>query len=89
MQLRVALNGTNENPWIKYGLTQNPFPQTAKMEHDDACLRLQALSGEPIKNMDQIRKQLDGYFSPEFIELCCEKFAPGYMIKFLVEWKDD
>ena len=32
MELLVELNGTSENPYHKMGLTQNPFPQTAKYD---------------------------------------------------------
>jgi len=88
MELLVELNGTSENPYHKMGLTQNPFPQTAKYELDAHCLRLQSLGGDPIPNTDYIRERLAGGFSDEFIELCCRNFQPGKMVKFVVEWKD-
>lgn len=83
--MRVALNGTQENPYHKLGLTQNPFPQIAKHEWVGAERRLQSLGGDPIPNTDHIRKVLLG-FSPEFIELCCSQFKPGLYVTFDVEF---
>lgn len=87
-KLKVELNGTDENPFHKMGLTQNPFPQLAKAEHDSACLKLQSLAGDPIPNTDYIRERLKDHFSDEFIELCCEEFKPGEFVKFYVTWDD-
>lgn len=81
--LRVVLNGTDENPWHKMGLTQNPFPQLARAETDGAVLRLQSLGGDPIPHTDYIRERLHG-FTPEFVELVCSKFKKGEIVRFLV-----
>lgn len=83
--LRVELNGTDENPWHRMGLTQNPFPQIAKAEYDSKCLHLQALGGNPIPDTDYIRNHLKGW-NEEFIELCCSKFEKGKVVKFRVEF---
>jgi hypothetical protein len=85
MRLIVALNGTSENPWHRIGLTQNPFPQIAKYEVAEACVRLQSLGGDPIPNVKYIRDKLKG-FSEEFIDLCCKNYRPGEFVKFDVEF---
>lgn len=87
MKITVELNGTDVNPYHKLGLTQNPFPQTAKYEYDAACLCVQSLGGDPIPDTDYIRERLKG-FSAEFIELCVSQFRPGQLIKFVVEWNE-
>jgi len=83
----VRLNGTNENPFAKWGLNQNPFPQIPKAEYSEACLRMQSLGGEPIPNVEHIRKTLEG-FTPEFVNLCCRMFKRGMYVTFTVEWPD-
>jgi hypothetical protein len=85
--LRVALNGTDENPFHHMGLTQNPFPQLGRYEYDRQCLHLAALGGEPIPDADHIRKHLAGW-EPEFVELCCERFRKGVYVTFDVEWPE-
>ena len=86
-RLVVELNGTDVNPYHRMGLTQNPFPQTGKMELDRDALRLQSLGGDPIADTDHIRRVLDG-FSPEFVDLCCRKFKRGEYVTFEVTWED-
>jgi hypothetical protein len=83
--LTVRLNGTDENSWHKFGLTQNPFPQLAKMEYDRFTLHLAALDGDPIPDTDYIRNHLKGW-DPEFVKLCCLKFKKGKRVTFIVEW---
>jgi hypothetical protein len=85
MRLKVCLNGTTENPYHRFGLSQNPFPQIAKYEYTKACLQLQKLGGDPIPNERYIRDTLAG-FSNEFIELCCKQFMPGEYVTFEVEF---
>ncbi len=87
-KVRVALNGTKENPWHVFGLTQNPFPQLGKAEYDRACLIVQSLGGDPIPNTDYIRERLKG-FSEEFVDGCCARFRPGEMVVFEIFWKQD
>jgi hypothetical protein len=88
MKLRIALNGTDKNPFEIWGLRCNPFPQLAKAEYDSATMRLQELGGEPIPNVEYIRKHLKGYFTDEFIEYCCRQFEPGKMVKFMIEFNE-
>lgn len=85
MKLQVALNGTDSNPFHKFGLSQNPFPQIAEYELTSRCLNLQKLGGDPIPDTDYIRKVLDGW-SEEFIELCCKMFKKGEYVRFEVEF---
>lgn len=87
MRLTVHLNGTNENPWHKYGLTQNPFPQIAEYRYSAACLQMQALDGEPIKSLYDIHQRLRGW-SEEFIELCCDAYIPGESVSFCTTFEE-
>lgn len=87
MKLKVLLNGTKENPWLRLGVTQNPFPQIARAEYSAACLRLQKLGGDPIPNVEYIRETLVG-FTPEFVALCCKNFKPGQMVAFTVNFPE-
>lgn len=83
--LRVALNGTNENPYHKLGLTQNPFPQIATFEANGACFHLAKLGADPIPNAHAIREHLRGW-GTEFVDLCCERFKKGVYVVFYVEF---
>lgn len=85
MKLKVELNGTSENPYHRWGLVQNPFPQIARAEFASQCLHLQKLGAAPIPNTAYIRKHLQGW-SPEFVELCCQKFKPGEYVTFTVNF---
>jgi hypothetical protein len=87
MKLYVELNGTDSNPYHTMGLTQNPFPQTARFGEDSFTLRLQSLGGDPIPNTDYIRRKLRG-FSTEFIELCCKNFRKGEIVKFTATYHE-
>jgi hypothetical protein len=87
IQLRVCLNGTDENPFHGMGLKQNPFPQLGRYEYDRSCLHLAALGGDPIPDADYIRRHLKGW-SPEFVDLCCKQFRKGEYVTFLVEWPE-
>lgn len=84
----VNLNGTDSNPFHRYGLTQNPFPQLARAETDRQILRMQALGGDPIPDTDYIRTFLAGYCSDEFIDGCVARFRKGEMVTFEITWKD-
>jgi len=86
-RLTVTLNGTNENPWHRWQLRCNPFPQIAKYQWDRYESIIRELGGDPIPNVDYIRRKLEG-FSPEFIELCCQQFHPGQLYSFDVYFND-
>lgn len=85
MRFKVALNGTDENPYYRFGLSQNPFAQDAK--YSECLLRVQKLGGDPIPNEEYIRETLKG-FSEEFIDGCCERFRKGEYVEFFVEFPD-
>lgn len=85
--LLVQLNGTDENPYHKWGLRQNPFPQIARYETLGAVLNMQKLGGDPIPDVQYIRDTLRGY-EPEFIELCCSRYKKGEYVQFKVEFPD-
>ena len=87
-QLRVTLNGTLRNPFLRLGLIQNPFPQIAKAELVDAIAALNSLAAKPIEGVEDIRSRLAGKLSEEFIDLCCLRYRKGQMVSFLVGWKD-
>jgi hypothetical protein len=86
--MTVSLNGTDTNPFYKFGLTQNPFPQLARMETDAQVLRLQALGADPIPNTAFIREWLAGYCTEELIDLCVARFKPGELVHFDITWRD-
>src|SRR5262249_58797045 len=87
MKIVVILNGTKVNPFLRYGLKRNPFPQIARSEYAAADRALATLAAEPIPNADYIRKVLAGVeASAEFVDLCCQKFKPGERVKFSVQW---
>ena len=91
MKVKVALNGTDSNPYEVLGLTQNPIPQTGKYEWDAACLRLQKLGGPPIpkENPEKyIRETLAGFCSEELISLCLSKYLPGLYTTFTITFPD-
>lgn len=83
--LTVVINGTDVNPWLEFGLTQNPFPQIAKAELMPAMAQLNKLGAEPIKSTAQIREILKNW-SEEFISLCCEKYRSGKTVDFTVSF---
>jgi hypothetical protein len=88
MILKFTLNGTDENPYHKWGLKQNPFPQIAKYEYMAACRQLNKLGGDPIPNTDYIRAVLEGW-SQEFVDKVCESFVPGEIVRVSVEVPDE
>ena len=89
VRVEVCLNGTDENPYHQYKLSQNPFPQFAVYPYDRACLQLQSLGGDPIPDTDYIRRKLVGFEEP-FIEGICRRFVPGKYVRFYIEfpWED-
>jgi hypothetical protein len=85
-RLDVALNGTRENPFHAFGLTQNPFPQLAKAELRHADSAINKLAAAPIPHDsygEYISKVLDGW-DQDFIDLCIGNFRPGEYVKFSV-----
>jgi hypothetical protein len=86
--IKVRLNGTDENIWHKWGLKKNPFPQIGKAEFDAAERQINSLDGDPIKNIADIRRRLEG-FDREFIELCIKQFKPGKRTVFEVTFPED
>jgi hypothetical protein len=85
--LDICLNGTDANPFHKWGLKQNPFPQTGKREEDRHCLHIQALGGDPIPDIDYIRRHLAGW-SQELIDICCRRFVKGEYVRFTLFWNE-
>jgi len=87
LTIRIRLNGLKENPWHRFGLKQNPFPQIGKAEYDQGERQLNSLDGEPIKDANDIRARLKG-FDPEFIEGVVARFKPGERVEFEVTFPD-
>lgn len=83
----VRLNGTDENPYEKWGLRANPFPQIGKAEWAVHERTLNMLAAEPIPDVEFLRQRLAG-FSKEFVELCCGQFRKGEIVTFDVSWSD-
>lgn len=89
----VILNGTDENPYHRHGLTQNPFPQLATYERAAASMALQSLAGDPIPHdraADYIRERLEKHWSEEFIQRVVGAFQPGLRVHLRVtlSWPD-
>lgn len=76
----VTINGTEQNPYEKFGLKRNPFSK-------GHVATLDKLRTGPIRTTAQIREILKG-FSEEFILLCCQQSIPGEVVKFSVNWPD-
>ena len=83
IELIVTVNGTGRNPWHRFGLRQNPFPQTGKAEYAAGERQLASLDGDPVRTADDIRERLAG-FAPEFIEGVIQRWQPGHRIRFKV-----
>lgn len=86
-RFKVKLNGTGKNPFEELGLKQNPFPQVPKAEYAALNNLLNRLAAEPIRDTDHLRELLKGC-TPEFIEGCCERFRPGVMVEFDIEFPE-
>lgn len=85
MSVTVSINGTDENPFARWGLRCNPFPQIAEAEFVTGCMRLNELAAGPVRSTGQIRQILAG-FSAEFVELACEKYKPSERVTYVVEF---
>jgi len=87
LTLKVSLNGTGDNPFQRYGLHCNPFPQLGRgKEFDPFERRVAQLGGAPIPHdayQAYIREKLEG-FSEEFVELCIARFVPGEYVTFRI-----
>jgi hypothetical protein len=83
IELNVTINGTDMNPWHRFGLRQNPFPQTGKAEYAAGERRLASLDGDPVRTADDIRDRLAG-FDPEFVEGVIQRWQPGRRVRFKI-----
>jgi hypothetical protein len=83
IELNVTINGTDMNPWHRFGLRQNPFPQTGKAEYAAGERQLASLDGDPVRTADDIRQRLAG-FDPEFIEGVIQRWQPGRRVRFKI-----
>jgi hypothetical protein len=83
IELNVTINGTGMNPWHRFGLRQNPFPQTGKAEYAAGERQLASLDGDPVRTADDIRERLAG-FAPEFVEGVIQRWQPGRRVRFKI-----
>ena len=83
IELNVTVNGTDMNPWHRFGLRQNPFPQTGKAEYAAGERKLASLDGDPVRTADDIRERLAG-FDPEFVEGVIQRWQPGHRVRFKI-----
>ncbi|HEY1822314.1 MAG TPA: hypothetical protein VGG83_20505 [Trebonia sp.] len=83
IELNVTINGTGINPWHRFGLRQNPFPQTGKAEYAAGERKLASLDGDPVRTADDIRERLAG-FAPEFVEGVIQRWQPGRRVRFKI-----
>jgi hypothetical protein len=85
VRVTVRLNGTEVNPYHKLGLIGNPFPAIPKAEFATANRLLANLASEPITSLEDLETRLEGC-SEEFIAGCKERYEPGKMVEFVVEF---
>jgi hypothetical protein len=83
IELNVTINGTDMNPWHRFGLRQNPFPQIGKTEYAAGERQLASLDGDPVRAADDIRERLAG-FDPEFVEGVIQRWRPGRRVRFKI-----
>ena len=83
IELNVTINGTDMNPWHRFGLRQNPFPQIGKAEYAAGERKLASLDGDPVRTADDIRERLAG-FDPEFVEGVIQRWQPGRRVRFKI-----
>jgi hypothetical protein len=83
IELNVTINGTDMNPWHRFGLRQNPFPQIGKAEYAAGERKLASLDGDPVRTADDIRERLAG-FNPEFVEGVIQRWQPGRRVRFKI-----
>ena len=81
----VILNGSDRNPWHRFGLKANPFPIVARAEAATLNRVLRSLDAEPIRDEHDLRARLAGC-TPEFIEGCVRRFVPGERVSFTITW---
>jgi len=86
--IRVTINGTTENPWHRYALRCNPFPQTGRHEWYGAEMAIASLDGEPVTSEQDIRDRLPLFAAP-FVDLCIAQYRPGERVSFLVSFPAD
>ena len=83
IELNVTINGTGINPWHRFGLRQNPFPQIGKAEYAAGERKLASLDGDPVLTADDIRERLAG-FDPAFVEGVIQRWQPGRRVRFKI-----
>jgi hypothetical protein len=83
IELNVTINGTDVNPWHRFGLRQNPFPQIGKAEYAAGERKLASLDGDPVRAAEDIRERLAG-FAPEFVEGIIRRWQPGRRVTFKI-----
>lgn len=76
-----SINGTDANPFERYGLSQNPFSSIGKYEYDRVAIALNSLGGEPIKAKDDFFQRLRPHVIDEMIENISSLWVPGKMVK--------
>jgi hypothetical protein len=86
IELTVTINGTGTNPWHRFGLRQNPFPQTGKAEYAAGERKLASLDGDPVRTADDIRERLAG-FDPAFVEGVIQLWQPGRRVRFKIAFQ--
>jgi hypothetical protein len=89
MEVIVVLNGTNQNPYERYGMRRNPFHAIPYADQRFAAANeiLADLDANPIRNVEDLRRRLDGC-TAEFIELCTGRYQRGKRVKFSVYFPD-
>jgi hypothetical protein len=86
----VTLNGSNRNPYERYGLERNPFPALPDASiHPSVNGCLADLAARPIVDAADLRQRLTAAgASTEFVEGCVARFQPGRTVRFTVSFPD-
>lgn len=58
MLITIRINGTDTNPWHRFGLTRNPFPQVGLREWDSFDRFLAELGAKPMPTTEALNKFL-------------------------------
>jgi hypothetical protein len=79
VEVTFTINGTGQNPYAYWGLSQNPFPSSGIHEFAAAEAHLASLGGEPILTEADIRDRLPG-FDPAFVRRVIDAWVPGRIV---------
>jgi hypothetical protein len=81
VKFKVTLNGTSENPYERWGLTQNPFPLLP--EHPGLSRGLAYLDATPMPALADLERALEHVnATEEFRHACRTEYRAGERVTF-------